>query len=220
MDQVVIKMIRSWLSERRARAYQKQHTKRMLERRKHLPKETLKIEDILTTLNNNSWGIHHLYKKAKNKKQFANAFLYFFYSLELNLKHLIISEMNLKNSMEMLKKRDMKNFFLIYSENEMIKILELNPTGEVIKKFLEIFPRFVAKKDLWEINKERNYIIHNMLKESMKEFEIEKSFENFFLKTSNEMKNILIEFDTIMVERPNTILRKIEDLSNKNKKQP
>lgn len=89
--------LQPWLSEKIARAYQELHTQRLEEMAKNLPKELVEINKVLTTLNNNSWAVHHLFKKAIDKKRYANAFLYFFYSFELSLKHLIISEMNLKN---------------------------------------------------------------------------------------------------------------------------
>jgi len=178
---------------------------------KNLPQELVEINKVLTTLNNNSWAVHHLFKKARRKKQHANAFLYFFYSFELTLKHLIISEMNFRNikvALENIKKGS--SFFPIYNENELLKILDLGPVGKLIQKFLEIFGNNI-KNDLWKINGERNDIIHNMLKREMSEVNIEQSFEKFFQKSDSAIKNAFKAFDSILAKRPENFLEKLTE---------
>ena len=211
--------LRYWFSEKIARTYQKLHTQRLQKMIKGLPEELVKINKVLTILNNNSWAVHHLLKKALNKKQYANAFLYFFYSFELNLKHLIISEMNLKNTkVALLNIKNSPNFFSVYSEQEILKILDLGPMGKVIQKFLNIHPNYNNKGSLWKINTERNNIIHNMLKKEMNETDIEQSFHNFFIKNNLEIKNALKEFDNILAKRPQNILEKLQELEKNRKK--
>lgn len=193
------------------------HTQRMQKMTKNLPRELVGINKVLETLNNNSWAVHHLFKKARNKKQYANAFLYFFYSFELTLKHLIISEMNLKNmEATIASAKNGLNFFSVYSEKEMTDILDLGPTGKVIKKFLEIFTGYNRRNDLWKINGERNNIIHDMLKKEMSEASIEKSFEDFFSKTASAIKNIFEEFDSIFAKRPEKFLEKLTQTLGQN----
>ncbi len=207
-----------WFSERIARAYQKSHTRRLQEMAKNLPKELVEINKVLAILNNNSLAVHHLFKKAKNKNEYANAFLYFFFSFELNLKHLIISEMNSKNAEAMLSNiKNSPSFFLVYSEEEILKILDLGPVGKVIKKFLEIRPSYNAKDDLWKINDERNNIIHDMLKKEMNETDIEQSFQNFFKKIYSEINNVFKEFYSILAERPTKFLEKLQSLEKNSK---
>lgn len=46
--------IQYWFSEKVARAYQEIHTERLKEMAKNLPKEWVKINKVLTILNNNS----------------------------------------------------------------------------------------------------------------------------------------------------------------------
>jgi len=208
--------LRHWFSEQVARTYQELHTQRLQEMAKNLPRELVGINKVLTTLNNNSWAVHHLFKRARYKKRHADAFLYFFYSFELTLKHLIISEMHFRNMQKVLENLGGKlNFFPVYSENEMLKILDLGPAGKVIEKFLEIFGNSM-KSDLWKINDERNEIIHNMLKKEMSEIEIEQSFEEFFQKSSPTINNAFTAFDDIMAKRPKDILEKITKLSRSN----
>lgn len=151
------------------------------------------------------------------KKQYANAFLYFFYSFELSLKHLIISEMNLKNMKAGMANigngKNEPNFFSLYSEKELIDILDLGPVGKVIAKFLKIFTSCNFSSDLWKINDERNNIIHNMLKREMSESDIERSFEEFFQKSNSSIKNALLKFDDILAKRPKNILERLTQIS-------
>ncbi len=202
--------LRYWFSEQIARAYQESHTQRLQEMAKNLPQELMRINKVLAILNNNNWAVYHLFKKARNKNQHANAFLYFFYFFELNLKHLIISEMNTRNMNVALSNiKNGLNFFSLYKENELLAILDLGPTGKVIEKFLTIFPESKIKNDLWKINNERTYIIHNMLKKEMSEIDIEQSFEKFFQKSETAIKNTLKEFDSILVKRPQDLLEQL-----------
>jgi len=204
--------LQRWLSEKITRTYQKLHTERLRERAKILPPELRGINQVLATLNNNSWAVHHLFKKARSKKQYANALLYYFYSFELTLKHLIISEMNLKNMEGTLTGTNRLNFFSTYSEKEMVEILDLGPMGKVIEKFLELFPKYNHRSDLWKINSERNDIVHNMLKKEMSEADIEQSFEEFFSKTATALKNTLQEFDAIFEKRPANFLNNLTQI--------
>ena len=69
-----------------------------------------------------------------------------------------------------------------------------------------------------QINDERNYIIHNMLKKEMREVDIEQSFENFFQKTEKAIKNTLEEFDSILAKRPQNFLEKLTEIMKSNDK--
>lgn len=219
LKEKTFKRLQYWFSEQLARTYQKSHTQRLQEMAKNLPQEFLEINEVLTVLNNNSWAVYHLFKKAKNKSQYANAFLYFFYFFELNLKHLIISEMNIRNMNLILSNIESNlNFFSIYKKNELLAILDLGPAGKIIEKFLTIFPESKIKEDLWKINKERTYIIHNMLKKEMSEVNIEQSFENFFQKTEKAIKNTREEFDGILAKRPQNFLEKLTEIIKSNDK--
>ena len=176
--------INTWISEKRARAFQELHTERLREMSKNIPEELKGVESILSTLNNNSWTVHHLFKRSRAEERYTDAFLYFFYSLELALKHLIISEMNLQNTTAMLSNiKNSPEFFSKYKEKKMSEILEGEFTaGALIKEFLTMFPGFTNKVDLWKINNERKYIIHNMLKKEVSEADVQKSFQNFFTR--------------------------------------
>jgi len=146
-------------------------------------------------------------------------FYIFFYFFELNLKHLIISEMNIRNMNLILSNIESNlNFFSIYKKNELLAILDLGPAGKIIEKFLTIFPESKIKEDLKQINDERNYIIHNMLKKEMREVDIEQSFENFFQKTEKAIKNTLEEFDSILAKRPQNFLEKLTEIMKSNDK--
>ncbi len=200
-----------WFSDRIARTYRNLHKQKLREMAENLPREILGINTILSTLDDNHWATYHLFKKARKKSQHAKAFLYFFYFFEISLKHLIISEMNVKNISEALSNiKDGLNFFSFYREEEISAVLDLGPTGEVIKKFLSIFPSSKIADDLWKINNERNYIIHNMLKRKMSEDDIEKSFERFFQNSGIAIKNTLRELDGILAKRPNDFLKKLK----------
>lgn len=60
--------LQSWLSEKIDRTYQELHTQRLQEMARNLPKELVEINKVLTILNNNSWAVHHLFKKAMGRK--------------------------------------------------------------------------------------------------------------------------------------------------------
>lgn len=199
-----------WLSERISRTFQKLHTQRLKAMTKKLPGELAEVNKVLSVLNNNNWAVYHLFKKARNSNRYANAFLYFFYFFELNLKHLIISEMHTKNVSAMILSGDNNpNFFQVYKKEELLEILDLGTTGKVIDKYLVIFPETNIKKDLRKINSERTYIIHNMLKKEMNEADVEQCFECFFHKCENEIANTMKEFDDILAKRPQKILDNI-----------
>lgn len=203
-----------WFSEQIDRTYQELHTQRLQKMAKNLPLELVEINKVLTILNNNSWAVHHLFKKVRHEKRYADAFLYFFYSFELTLKHLIISEMNLQNMTAILPNtKNRLMFFSVYGKKRMFEVLEGEFTaGALIKQFFSIFPNFVHKSDLWKINDERKYIIHNMLKKEMSEVNIEQSFEKFFQKSETAIKNVLKEFDSILAKRPQNFLEKLTEV--------
>jgi len=99
-----------------------------------------------------------------------------------------------------------------------LEVLDISPVGNVIKKFLIIFPKSKIRDDLWKVNQERNYIIHNMLKKEMSEADIEQSFERFFQNSEAAIKNILKNFDSTMAKRPHNFLNKLaEVLESSNK---
>lgn len=199
-----------WLSEKMSRTFQELHTERLKQATKKLPGELAEVNKVLSVLNNNNWAVYHLFKKARNSNQYANAFLYFFYFFELNLKHLIISEMHTRNvSVVLLSGENSSNFFQVYKKEELLEILDLGPTGKVIDKYLIIFPETKIRKALRKINLERTYIIHNMLKKEMSESEVEQRFEGFFQKCRDEIKDTMKEFDDILAKRPQKILDNI-----------
>jgi len=201
-----------WLSERMSRTFQELHTQRLKAVTKKLHGELAEVNEVLSVLNNNNWTVYHLFKRARNSNQYANAFLYFFYFFELNLKHLIISEMYTRNmSIMLLSGGNNSNFFQVYKKAELLEILDLGPTGKVIDKYLVIFPETKIKKDLRKINSERTYIIHNMLKREMSEADVEQCFEGFFQKCKNEIGNTMKEFDDILAKRPQKILDNIPE---------
>ncbi len=201
-----------WLSERLSRTFQGLHTQRLKEVTKNLPQELFEINNVLSVLNNNNWAVYHLFKKTRNSKQYANAFLYFFYFFELNLKHLIISEMHTRNvSAMLLSGENNSNFFQVYEKEKLLKILDLGPTGKVIDKYLVIFPQTNIKNDLRKINSERTYIIHNMLKKEMSEDDVKQCFEGFFQKCKVEIGNTMKELDDILAKRPQKILDNIPE---------
>ena len=210
----MLSWLRNKISENIARTYQELHNQRLQETSKSLPKEIMKVNEVLAVLNDNSWAIHHLFKKAKHQKQYANAFLYFLYSLELTLKHLIISEMHSKNMVTAVSNIENQiNFFSVYSEDRILNILGREGTlGSLIGEFLKIFPQYKSRQDLWDINTTRNNIIHNMLKKKMSEMDIEHSFQGFFQKNDSRIGNVLKEFMNIFKKRPENLLKNIQTL--------
>lgn len=206
------KKINIWKSEQIARLYQELHTKKLQDMSQNIPKELKGINSVETTLNSNSWAVHHLFKKSRANGQYAEAFLYFLYSLELFLKHLIVSEMELQNMLTIISNfKNNPGYFTKYSENKFFEILEGKFTaGALIKEFLRIFPNFVHKQDLWDINNERKHIIHNMLKKEMSETEIQESFHNFFNKTDSGTNNVLSEFADILAKRQENLFKNLK----------
>lgn len=212
INEKILEKLQRYFSEKNAREYQKLHTQKLQEMAKNLPKEFIEIDKVLTVLNNNSWSVHHLFKKAKNEEKYADAFLYIFYLLELTLKHLIISEMGLKNSRVALRGIvERSNFFSIYSEKEILEVLEIGLMGQVITKFCIIFGKGI-EADLRYINNGRNYIIHNMLKKEMSEFDMGQCFEKFFKKSDSTIKKVFTTFDKILKERPKGLLEEIPSM--------
>lgn len=202
----LLRKISYWISEKVSRKYQQLNTRRLEENRTKLPKDLQKIDEVLSTLNDNSWAVFHLFKRARKNEQNVEAFSYFIYSFELTLKHMIISEMHLRNLISPTVNNDHSDYFTLYSEEKMINVLDLGMLGKLVEEFLVLFPDFQNKENLRKIVKERNDIIHNMLKKKMSEKEIEESFKIFFKKSLKDIAACMQEFDSILAKRPKNIL--------------
>lgn len=160
----------------------------------------------LDILNNNSWVVYYLYKKAYFKeKRYPEAFLYFFYSLELALKHFIMTEMMVKNTEKFFE--DKKTLSLVYPLAEINGIIKIGKISKLIEMFCLLCGNKV-EDDLKLINRERNFIIHNMMKERLDEKRVEKSFENFFEKTESARVNYYRFCDNFLASRPQRILNR------------
>ncbi len=202
---------RRWKSRLFLRIIGELHKERMRERLKDVPAELKEYHARETIMNGNSTALHNLYRKAKDSKKFQEAFLYFFYEFEINLKHMIMSEMMVANSMEALK-RDENNHFPIYSEDEVLKIQKIGHISTLIEKFSSVHGDEI-EDSLKAINDARNFIIHNMLKEEMNEGQIEKSFEYFFVATNGHINKAYRFFDKTLEERPEKILATVKKIA-------
>ena len=203
--------LQRWLSEKVARTYQELHTQRLQKMAKRLPEEFAEINQKLEILNSNGWANHHLYKKAIGNKKYQEAFQYFFFGFELNLKYLIMSEMAMVNFSKAIEDKN-PHMFSVYSPAQICQIQEMGDVSQLIKKFCKLHGNQVSKK-LWQINGERNFIIHNMLKKKLTEKDIKEAFENFFVKNRDTITKVYSFFDAILAERPSKMLKKMEDAS-------
>jgi len=203
--------LQRWFSEKINREFQALHNERFQEMAKNLPKELVGIQQKLEILNDNSWANHHLYKRAMGEKKYQEAFQYFFFGFELNLKHLIMSEMAMKNALKTIEDKKL-GIFPIYSEAQIFQVQEMGDISTLIKQFCGLYGN-QASKELWQINRERNFIIHNMMKKKLTEKEIKNAFENFFVKNRDAIVKVYSFFDSLLAERPSKMLKKLEEAS-------
>lgn len=206
--------IERWVARQFMRAIGEVYQKRLRERVKDIPKELKAYHSTEMLMNNNVTALHNLYKDSRDKNRFQEAFLYFFYEFEINLKHIIMSEMMIININKVIEeKRD--DFFPVYSRDEINKIQKIGHIFELINKFCSIYGAEGKKIEsaLRDINKERNFIIHNMLKEEMNEKQIKKSFEQFFVKAKPHIKNSYGFFIKTFDNRPQNFLVLLDKLS-------
>jgi len=183
----------------------------MRERAKDIPEELKEYHNLEMIMNSNSTALHNLYRKAKDSKKFQEAFLYFFYEFEINLKHMIRSEMMILNNLKVLEEQS-SELFLVYSRAEISEIQKIGKISRLIEIFCSIHGDEI-KEDLIGINRNRNFIIHNMLKEEMNERQIEKSFEAFFIASNSAISNAYHFFDKTMEERPKKFLTAVERMA-------
>lgn len=202
--------IKRWHSRQLMRMVGELRQKHFQESAKNVPEELKEYHSLEMLMNNNATALHNLYKKAKDTKRFQEAFLYFFYEFEINLKHMIMSEMMVKNSLEMLR-QNKNDYFLAYSDNTVKNIQKIGYISELIEEFCKIYDNEI-KDNLMEINRARNFIIHNMLKEKMNEEQIKKSFEYFFTVTNGQINKVSGFFLKIIKERPQKIFASIGQL--------
>jgi hypothetical protein len=197
-DKTIVR-IQKWLSRLYVRAVGELTRENLQKRADDAPIELKPYFEVAALMNNNAIGLHNLYKKAKDKNKFQEAFLYFFYEFEINIKHLIMSQMVIINLFEATKKVS-HDFFLIYSLESINAIQKIGQISELIKTFCLIHGEEI-KTDLETINRERNFIIHNMLKNQMTEGQIRESFKHFFEKTNLSTKNTYSFFIKLFDER-------------------
>ena len=201
--------LQHWLSEKVARAYQNLHTQRLHKMARNLPEEFVEINQKLEILNNNSWAVHHFYKKAMGNKKYPEAFLYFFYGFELNLKHLIMSEMVMKNFSKSIKDKE-PDTFSVYPSAQIRDIQKEGHVAKLIEKFCDLHGSQILE-ELLQINSERNFIIHNMMKKKLTERDINESFENFFTGNRGAIVKVYKDFDAILAGRPSKMIKKMEN---------
>ncbi len=208
--------IRRWTSRQFIRMIGELNKERLREMANDSPKELKEYNDTATLMNNNSTALHNLYKGAKDRRRFQEAFLYFFYEFEIVLKHMIMSEMMKANGLKALEEKK-GEFFLVYPLKEINKIQKIGQISELIKIFCSTYGEEGEKirPDLEGINRERNFIIHNMLKKEMNEEKIKKSFEQFFARTNHYIKNSYSFFINTFDERPKTFLTALERLATR-----
>lgn len=179
-----------------------------MEKARQLEEIIREFKERLGMLNDNSWAVFYLYKKSRKKKKYPEAFLYFFYSFELALKHMIMTEMMVKNSMKFIE--DKEGLFSIYSPNEIKGILKIGKISKLIETFCLLFGDKI-KDDLELINRERNFIIHNMMKEKLNEKRVEESFKYFFERSKYAIMRYCLFFDEALAGRPQKIIDKFKE---------
>jgi len=202
--------IRRWASRQFLRTIGEAYNERFRERAKDVPEELREYFNVERLMYNNTTALHNLYKEAKDRNKFQEAFLYFFYEFEINIKHMITSEMMKTNIFKALKERK-NEFFLVYPQKKINSIQKIGHISELIKIFCSIYGKKI-KSDLEDINYERNLIIHNMLKEEMSEEQIKKSFEQFFVATNSYIKNTYSFFINVFNKRPKNFLTLLEEV--------
>jgi hypothetical protein len=212
--------IKLWYTRQMMRVMGDLHMERLRERAKDVPEELKEYHSREMIMTNNATALHNLYKKSKDGKKFQEAFLYFFYEFEINLKHMIMSEMLFRNHLRMLEdiealRKNTVNHFLVYPKEEINKIQKIGKIATLIELFCFVHGDEI-QDSLTGINQARNYIIHNMLKEEMSEGAIEKSFEFFFTASSSAINDAYRYFNKTMEERPERMVKLIKELSIKN----
>lgn len=200
--------IRRWFLRQYLRAIGEIHQERLRQIAKDIPEELRKYHKIETSMNNNATALHNLYKEAKDKNKFQEAFLYFFYEFEINLKHMIISEMMKINILNALEEKK-GEFFSVYSHEKIDSIQKIGHISELITVFCSIYGKEI-EADLKGINYERNFIIHNMFKKEMSEEQIKDSFGQFFVNAKSYIKNAYGFFIKTFDKRPKNFLDMIE----------
>lgn len=203
--------IKRWSSRQFLRAAEEVNKRRFSEISKDIPEELREFNGKLKILNDNSWATHHLYRAAKDAGKYPEAFLYFFYGFELNLKHIIMSEMLMVNNLKFVEEQ--KGMFPTHSSTGINKIQKVGKISKLIELFCSLLGKDI-EADLQLINRERNFIIHNMIKEVMSEEEIKQSFQNFFIKTNMAVSNSYRFFNRILEERPGRIISHLEKLAS------
>lgn len=211
LEDKTIGKFRRWKSRLFLRIIGELNREHFREQAKDVPEELRAYHDSERIMNSNSTALHNLYRKAKDSKKFREAFLYFFYEFEINLKHMIMSEMMMINSMKAIELKSV-NFFPVYAQDVVNGVQKIGKISKLIELFSEVHGKDI-EKDLMDINQARNFIIHNMLKEEMDEEQIEKSFEYFFTATNGAISNVYGFFDKTLEERPNKTLEKIKKLA-------
>lgn len=212
--------IKRWYTRQIMRVMGDLHMERLRERAKDVPEELKEYHSREMIMTNNATALHNLYKKAKDGKRFQEAFLYFFYEFEINLKHMIMSEMLFRNHLRMLEdvealKKNTINHFLVYPKEEINRIQKIGKIATLIELFCSVHGDEI-KDTLTGINQARNYIIHNMLKEEMSEGAIEKSFEFFFTASSSSINKAYGFFNKIIEDRPKKMVSTMERLAIRN----
>lgn len=208
--------MRRWVSRQFMRAMGELHQERLRERAKDVPEELKEYHALEMIMTNNGAALHNLYKEAKDGKRFQEAFLYFFYEFEINLKHMIMSEMLFRNHLKMLENvealRENKiDHFQAYTKERINKIQKVGKIGELIEVFCSIHGDEI-KDSLVGINQARNFIIHNMMKEEMSEGLIKKSFEFFFTASESAIGHAYRFFNKVMEDRPKKIVETMDKI--------
>ncbi len=196
--------IKRWFLRQYLRAIGEMYQERLRQMAKDIPEELREYHKIETLMNNNVTILHNLYKEANDKNKVQEAFLYFFYEFEINLKHMIMSEMMKINIFKALEEKK-DNFFSVYSREKINSIQKIGHISELITTFCSIYGDKI-KADLEGINRKRNFIIHNMLKEKMSEEQIKDSFRRFFVDARPHIKNTYGFFIKTFDERPKNFL--------------
>lgn len=191
--------IRRWYLRKVMRFIGEINKERLHKISENTPPELKKYAELAKIMNSNATSLHNLYKEAKDDKKFHEAFLYFFYEFEINLKHAIMSEMMVANSLEMLK-QGKDDYFLVYPRNKVVGIQKNGDIKSLIEKFSQVHGNEI-EENLIQIKEARNFIIHNMLKEKMSEEQIKKSFEYFFTVTNGQINKVYSFFLKVINER-------------------
>lgn len=184
---------------------------------KFLDKDIQEFLEKAKMLNDNSEAIHSFLMEAIKERDYTKAFLYFYFEFELFLKHLITSEMQLRNMFKYMKDKNDKN--IPYSNTRINKIIKEEGFTLHLNEFCNLFGEEI-KKDLEHINRRRHFLIHKMLKEKITKKEIEQNFKDFFKKPENAtaMTRCYKFFLDIINSRPQKIIQKLKMTTQLNNK--